>query len=63
MRKTKDIKRKRREAGAEYKKGNRTEAFKMWREAKKELDALRGRNQPAAPTAPAVADGSTPAAS
>ena len=48
MRKTKDIKRKKREAGIEYKKGNRKDAYKMWAEAKKELDELRGRNQPPA---------------
>lgn len=47
MRKTKDIKRKRKLASIEFKKGNRTEAYKMWREAKSEIDALRGRNQPA----------------
>lgn len=47
MRKTKDIKRKRKNAGIEYKKGNTVEAYKMWKEAKKELDDLRGRNKPA----------------
>jgi len=46
MRKSKDIKRKRIEAGQAYKRGNRKEAYKMWEEAKKELDALRGRNRP-----------------
>ncbi len=46
MRKTKDIKRKRLNAGAEYKKGNRKDAYKMWDEAKKEMDELKGRNQP-----------------
>ncbi len=54
MRKTKDIKRKRTNAGIEFRKGNREEAYKMWREAKKEMDALRGRNQPA-PEKPAEA--------
>lgn len=56
MRKTKEIKRKRTTAAAEFKKGNRPEAYKMWAEAKKELDELRGRNKPAAPatTAPAA---------
>lgn len=48
MRKTKEIKRKRANAGLEYKKGNRSEAYKMWAEAKKELDDLRGRSKPAA---------------
>lgn len=48
MRKTKDIKRKRKTAGIEYRKGNREAAYKMWREAKKEMDTLRGRNEPAA---------------
>lgn len=46
MRKSKEIKRKKREAGLEYRKGNRADAYKMWREAKKEMDELRGRNQP-----------------
>ena len=48
MRKTKDIKRKKINAGIEYKKGNRKDAYKMWAEAKKEMDELRGRNKPAA---------------
>lgn len=46
MRKSKDIKRKRKLAGQEYRRGNRNEAYKMWTEAKKELDDLRGRNKP-----------------
>jgi len=46
MRKTKDIKRKRREAGIAYRRGQRKEAYKLWGEAKKDLDELRGRNQP-----------------
>lgn len=51
MRKTKDIKRKRKLAAIEYRKGNKTEAYKMYAEAKKELDELRGRNKaPAAAT-------------
>lgn len=41
MRKSKEIKRKRELAGIEYKKGNRTEAYKMWTEAKKEITELR----------------------
>lgn len=45
MRKSKDVKRKRKLAGIEYKKGNRTEAYKMWSEAKKELEELRGRTK------------------
>lgn len=49
MRKTKEIKRKKELAAAEYKKGNRKEAYKMWNDAKKELDTLRGRNKPVAP--------------
>ena len=48
MRKSKEIKRKRLEAGFEYKRGKRTEAYEMWREAKKELDELKPRNKPAA---------------
>ncbi|MFQ5502598.1 MAG: hypothetical protein ACE5EQ_09920 [Phycisphaerae bacterium] len=46
MRKSKDIKIKRKQAGLEYKKGNRKDAYKMWAEAKKEMDELRGRNKP-----------------
>ena len=42
MRKSKDIKRKRKQAGLEFKKGNTAEAYKMWGEAKKELDELSG---------------------
>jgi len=53
MRKTKDIKRKRINAGIEYKKGNRKDAYKMWAEAKKEMDELRGRNKPPPQEAPA----------
>ncbi len=57
MRKTKEIKRKREVAGLEYKRGNRDEAYKMWKEAKTELDQLKGRNKPAeaaaAPETPA----------
>ena len=53
MRKTKDIKRKKINAGIEYKKGNRKEAYKMWTEAKKEMDELRGRNKPAEQENPA----------
>lgn len=51
MRKTKEIKGKRREAGIEYRKGNRTEAYKMWGEAQKELEELRARKKPAPKTA------------
>ena len=49
MRKSKEIKRKREHAGIEYKKGNRSDAYKMWGEAKKELEELRGGTKPAAP--------------
>lgn len=41
MRKTKDIKRKRRQAAAEYRKGAKTEAYKLWTEAAAEYRALR----------------------
>jgi len=41
MRKSKEIKRKRREAGREYLRGNKADAYKMWTEAKKELTELR----------------------
>jgi hypothetical protein len=58
MRKSKEIKRKKELAAAEFRKGNKTEAYKMWAEAKKELDALRGRNQGAAPAAAAGATAS-----
>ena len=63
MRKTKDIKRKKKLASIEFRKGNRTEAYKMYREAKQELDALRGRNQPEKPKAavPAEAPAEAPA--
>jgi hypothetical protein len=55
VRKTKDIKRKRKLAAIEFRKGNKTEAYKMYAEAKKELDELRGRNKPA-PAAEAPAE-------
>jgi hypothetical protein len=54
MRKNKEIKRKKELAAIEYKKGNKKEAYKMYGEAKKELDTLRGRNKPAAPPAEAA---------
>ena len=53
MRKTKEIKRKRVNAALEFRRGNRKEAYKMWSEAKKELDELRGRNKPAPAEKPA----------
>ncbi len=46
MRKSKDIKIKRRTAGMEYKRGNRKDAYKLWSQAKTELDELKGRNKP-----------------
>lgn len=55
MRKSKDIKRKRKLASIEYRRGNKTEAYKMWAEAKNELDTLRGRNKPAEAKAAAPA--------
>jgi hypothetical protein len=51
MRKTKEIKRKKELAAIEFKKGNTKEAYKMWADAKKELDQLRGRNKPVAAVA------------
>ena len=45
MRKSKDIKRKREQAGMAFKRGERAEAYKMWAEAKKELDTLRGKDK------------------
>ena len=57
MRKSKEIKRKRAQAGIEYKKGNRPDAYKMWAESKKELDELRGRGKPAV----AIAEAPPPA--
>ncbi|GMU34966.1 MAG: hypothetical protein AMXMBFR20_28380 [Planctomycetia bacterium] len=54
MRKTKEIKRKKELAAIEFKKGNRKDAYKMWREAKVELDKLRGRDEAAKPKAPAA---------
>lgn len=53
MRKSKDIKRKKKLAGIEYRRGNKTEAYKMWTEAAKELKDLRGRAQTAAAAASA----------
>lgn len=44
MRKSKDIKRKRRNAAEEYRKGKRVEAYKLWYEAAAEY---RARRQPA----------------
>ncbi len=57
MRKSKEIKRMRDEAGVEYKRGKRAEGYKLWAEAKTELDALRGRNKP-----PVEAPAETPTA-
>ena len=54
MRKTKEMKRKRREAAALYRKGKRSEAYKMWTEAATEY---RARLHPAKP-----AEGAVPAA-
>lgn len=48
MRKSKEIKRKKELAAIEYKKGNKKEAYKMYSEASKELNELRGRGKPAA---------------
>ena len=39
MRKSKEIKRKRREGATQYRKGNRTEAYKLWTEAAGEYKA------------------------
>ncbi len=66
MRKSKEIKGKRVLAGLEYKRGNSTEAYKMWAEAKKEMDELRGRNKPdpkpSEPSTDATTDEATPKA-
>ncbi|MCB9855855.1 MAG: hypothetical protein H6818_09235 [Phycisphaerales bacterium] len=51
MRKSKDIKRKRKEAGLAYRRGQRKEAYDMWRSAAQELAELRGKNKPAAAAA------------
>jgi len=53
MRKSKDIKRKRKQAAAEFRKGNRTEAYKFWGEAAKEMKDLRApkKKEGAAPSA------------
>jgi hypothetical protein len=62
MRKSKEIKRKRTNAAIEFRKGNKAEAYKMWADAKKEMDTLRGRDKkPAAAEAAPAAD--APAAS
>lgn len=60
MRKTKEIKRKKELAAIEFKKGNRADAYKMWREAKVELDKLRGRDEAAKSKAPAAAEAEAP---
>lgn len=39
MRKSKEIKRKRREGATQYRKGNKTEAYKLWTEAAGEYKA------------------------
>lgn len=56
MRKTKDIKRKKKEAGLAYRRGERKEAYKLWSEATNELNELRGRNKPAPAAAEASAE-------
>ena len=56
MRKTKDVKRKKKLAAIEYKKGNRAEAYKMWAEAKQELHELRGRPKQAGEAAAETAE-------
>ena len=45
MRKSKDIKRKREQAGQAFKRGERAEAYKMWTEAKKELMELQAKRK------------------
>jgi ribosomal protein L29 len=54
MRKSKEIKRKRATAAKEFRSGNKTEAYKMWADAKKEMVELRGKKAPAAAPAPAA---------
>ncbi len=61
MRKSKEIKRKRMNAATEFRRGNRTEAYKLWAEAKKDRDALRGKA--ASIPAPGEAPPAEPAAS
>lgn len=39
MRKSKEIKRKRREGATQYRKGNKAEAYKLWTEAASEYKA------------------------
>jgi len=46
MRKSKESKRKRREAATKYRKGERTEAYKMWTEAAAEYKARRAPAKP-----------------
>jgi hypothetical protein len=53
MRKSKEIKRKRREAAIEYRKGNTADAYQKWREAKKEMQGLRAPAKPAEAPPPA----------
>ena len=64
MRKSKEIKRKRTNAAIEFRKGNKKEAYKMWADAKKEMDTLRGRDKkPVETAAAAPTDAAAPAAS
>ena len=62
MRKSKEIKRKRINAAIEFRKGNKKEAYKMWADAKKEMDTLRGRDKKPAEAAAADAAAATVAA-
>lgn len=48
MRKSKEIKRKRREGASKYRKGERVEAYKLWTEAAAEYKARRTPKKPAA---------------
>ena len=53
MRKSKEIKRKRREGATKYRKGERTEAYKLWTEAAAEYKARIAPKKPADGAAPA----------
>ncbi len=51
MRKTKDIKRKKRQAAEAWRKGDRATAYKMWTEAAEEYRARRAPKPAAEPSA------------
>ena len=59
MRKTKELKRTRKQAGIQFRKGNKTEAYKLWGEAakgyKERQDKRKAKKAGGAAAAPAEA--------